>query len=357
MSALQFDTEVYRDYFLCMFGDGERFKYFEQYPGRPLDEIGLRRMLRTLLVSFNGNHFDVPVIAGAMKGIAHSVCTAIINNGLKSWQTERQFGLILPQFNHIDLIDVAPGIASLKAYGARLHSKSIQDLPYDPDAVIGPEQRIEIIEYCKNDIRLTRDLYDKLKPAIELREMMSHDVDLRSKSDAQIAEISITGEVEKLAGKKVERAEVTPGARLKYNAPEFIRFETPELKKKLNEIENAEFIVKADGGVIEPPELKGSIIKIGQNAYRMGVGGLHSTEKAVSHFADSDTLLIDRDVNSYYPNIILRCGFSPISMGRAFNKVYKRFLNERLAAKARQGELTWRIAELEKELADAVAEA
>lgn len=355
---LVFDSEIYRDYFLVMFSpDGERFTLFEQFAGNPLDENGLRKTMRDLLISFNGNHFDVPVIAGAIANKAHEVANAIIKNGLKSWQVERQFGLTLPRLNHIDLIDVAPGVAGLKAYGARLHSKTIRDLPYDPDAAVGPNERLEIIEYCKNDIRLTLDLYRVLKPAIELREMLSDDVDLRSKSDAQIAEISITTEVEKLTGRKVVRAEVEPGTKFKYKAPEFIKFESPELQEKLREIENSKFVVKADGGIAEPAALKKATVTIGQTTYQMGIGGLHSMEKSVSHFADNETLLIDRDVRSYYPSIILQLGLFPSSMGRAFNKVYKRFVDERLAAKVRQGELTARIVELEKELADAVSEA
>jgi hypothetical protein len=52
--------------------------------------------------------------------------------------------------------------------------------------------------YCHNDLQVTRILYDELKPQIALREQMSkqYGLDLRSNSDAQIAENVIKHELE-----------------------------------------------------------------------------------------------------------------------------------------------------------------
>jgi hypothetical protein len=47
----------------------------------------------------------------------------------------------------------------------------------------------------------------------------------------------------------------------------------------------------------------------------MGIGGLHSSEQTVSHLSDEHTALIDRDVTSYYPAIILGNGYTPAHMG------------------------------------------
>ena len=82
------------------------------------------------------------------------------------------------------------GQASLKIYGGRLHAPKMQDLPIEPNALIFPEQRETLRLYCHNDLQVTRILYEELKPQIALREQMSkqYNIDLRSKSDAQIAE-------------------------------------------------------------------------------------------------------------------------------------------------------------------------
>ena len=53
-------------------------------------------------------------------------------------------------------------------------------------------------EYCHNDLHTTKILYDAIKPQIALREQMSeqYNIDLRPKSDAQIAECIIKHELE-----------------------------------------------------------------------------------------------------------------------------------------------------------------
>src|SRR3990172_13435997 len=61
-----FDTECYSDYWLCKFNTGE---VFQLTPDSPLDIDGLRRTLsRYTLVSFNGLHYDVPIISLALQG-------------------------------------------------------------------------------------------------------------------------------------------------------------------------------------------------------------------------------------------------------------------------------------------------
>src|ERR1017187_7366641 len=65
----------------------------------------------------------------------------------------------------------------------------------------------------------------------------------------------------------------------------------------------------------------------------MGIGGLHSAESGVAHVAGSNYMLIDRDVTSYYPSIILNLGLYPQHMGEAFLTVYRSLVERRVAAK------------------------
>ena len=57
--------------------------------------------------------------------------------------------------------------------------------------------------------------------------------------------------------------------------------------------------------VMMPKELADLKIEIGAGTYRMGIGGLHSCESRQVVRADDDMLLLDRDVASYYPAIII----------------------------------------------------
>lgn len=344
MTTEIFDCEVYIDYFLVAFRDVETLEVttFEQYPDHPLDTKALRKHMGTRrVVSFNGKRFDAPLVALAITGATcaelKAAASDIIQNNLQPWQFEQRHPCrIDPEWDHIDLFDVAPGMASLKIYAGRMHSRKLQDLPIAFDASIGVEDRAKLLDYCVNgDTIATLDLWRTLSAQIELREKMTerYGIDLRSKSDAQIAEAVIKSQVSQLIGKKVERPIIAPGTEFKYRAPDFVRFSHPALRHAFDVVTSVPFVVQRAGGVAMPKEISELKITVGGTTYQMGIGGLHSTESSVAHLAADDTLLIDRDVTSYYPSIILNCGLAPNHLGAAFLRVYRGLVDQRLAAK------------------------
>ena len=175
------DTEIYKDYFLVCFRDIEKhtYKSFEQYPGHKLNADGVRKIIQSaLIVTFNGNNFDIPILSLALAGAdcakIKQASDAIIVNNMRGWQIEKQFNFkSIKQCDHIDLIEVTPGMVSLKIYGGRLHCQKMQDLPIDPGDSISEAQRVELRQYCRNDLEITEMLYRKLLPQITLRGQMS----------------------------------------------------------------------------------------------------------------------------------------------------------------------------------------
>lgn len=342
MTALICDTETYKDYFAAGFRNVEtgNVRIFELYDGQPLDIQTLAAVLRKYrIVTFNGNDYDLIMLGAALAGANNArlkkISDHIIRNGMRGWQAADRLGVTVPKVNHVDLIEVAPGIASLKIYGGRMHSQRLQDLPIDPDDSITPDLRPPLREYLHNDLQTTQDLYLQLLPQIELRERMGaeYGLDLCSKSDAQIAEAVITSEVSKVLGRQIQRPEVESGTAFQYRVPEFVRFTTPDLQAHLEVVRAAVFTVPDSGNVQMPKEIAEAEIRIGDGVYRLGIGGLHSSEKSVAHFADTQTLLVDRDVASYYPAIALRCGLAPSHLGKAYLQVYRSIVQRRLAAK------------------------
>lgn len=342
-----FDCEVYTNYFLLAMRNvaNGKTKYWEMYPGSapwPAAEV-LQYLRKYRLVSFNGLRFDMPLIMMACTEEPceriKEACNAIIVEQLKHWSPE--FLSRFPDshynrdsFDHIDLIEVAPGQASLKIYGGRLHSRRMQDLPIEPGALITPEQRDLLRTYCLNDLQTTQDLFESLMPQIELREKMSeqYGLDLRSKSDAQIAEAVIRTRVQEMTGAKVQYTEVRAGTRFKYTPPPWISFETPAMQEALGVVLDSDFTVAWSGAVEMPEKLEKTNIIMGRSCYHMGIGGLHSTEECAAHVADG-CRLIDRDVASYYPSIILNMRLAPPNMGGNFGAVYRDIYTSRLKAK------------------------
>lgn len=335
---LVFDIEVARDYFLVGFksietGTVRQYEY-------PLDKAQIVSILRSnTLIGFNSTDYDLPVLFYALTGatleqIKH-LSDTIITHSMRSWQTEQAYGFKIPELDHIDLKEPVPGVQiSLKLYAARLHSKRIQDLPYDPDAYVKP-MRDTIRAYNVNDLDCTIDLWREATKdgnnIIETRKDIGAEfgIDVRSKSDAQIAEACIKIAVSKLKGQPIYKSDFQPGATFKYTPPAFIQFRSKALNTILASIVESVFVIDNKGAVVLPPALSNATVTIGQTTHRMGIGGLHSTESTVARIGN----LFDRDVVSYYPSLILLCGLSPANMGDAFQAVYRRFYNSRLEYK------------------------
>lgn len=90
------DTEVYRDYFLlaCRRVDDTEVVHLEMYEGHPFPIAAAKELAKSVtLVSFNGNHFDLPLLTLALLGgdcaTIKKAADAIIVRGLKSWQIGR----------------------------------------------------------------------------------------------------------------------------------------------------------------------------------------------------------------------------------------------------------------------------
>ncbi len=178
-------------------------------------------------------------------------------------------------------------------------------------------------------------IYKTLKGQIELRENLGkrYRLELRSKSDAQIAEAVIAQELERLGGRRPVRPTIEPGTSYQYNIPDFIQYQTEEFQAMLERVRVAWFEVAANGAIGLPKELDELSVSLGEGVYRMGIGGLHSSETCQTHLADKNTLLVDKDVVSYYPSIILNQKLFPRHLGRQFLDVYRQIVERRIKAK------------------------
>lgn len=343
--TLVLDTESYINYFLAAFKctTTGRALFFEDSPDAWLDRQKLAYVLnRFKLIGFNSINYDMPILQLAIKGArAEAINEAswqIINTGMRAYDVQREFNLPHFRANHVDLIEVAPIQASLKIYGGRIHCPRMQDLPFSPKLRLTQEQSIIVRDYCVNDLDVTHLLADHLAPQLALREILGEEygMDLRSKSDAQIAEYVIGSELDKLHSfgwQKVKKATIEPGWQFFYKVPDFMAFKTPQLQAVLQVVRGAAFTVGNAGKADIPEAVESLRIELGGCVYRMGGGGLHSSEKAAAHVATATTLLIDRDVASYYPAIILNQGLYPSHLGPDFLKVYQSIVTRRLGAK------------------------
>lgn len=336
------DVEVYKNYFLVCFTSMKTgwISYVEMYDGCPLDVKKLKWMLEFFTtVGFNSWSYDMIMCFLAVSGCSTETIKwasdKIIVEEIRGSEVMRDLKAQGLKVDHIDLIEVAPLRASLKTYAGRLHCPKMQDLPFHPSTVLTPDQITIVRWYCVNDITNTAYLRECLREHINLRYELSNEyrVDLRSKSDAQIAEAVIGSELKKLLGTRPQRPKIEVGTWYRYKVPSYVKFQTPLMNWALDVVRNAKFVVEESGSVGMPTEIKNMNLKIGDMVYQMGIGGLHSTESKVAHHSDNEFVLIDKDVTSYYPYIILNQSLFPQHLGHAFPTVYRSIVERRVRAK------------------------
>jgi hypothetical protein len=353
------DTETFKRQFIAAFqrvGDGQRLSFELRGPGG-LDYQRLEKVIRNnRIITFNGNNFDIPILFYAIKRARenevmlerkdggwldpadiHAAAERIIKGGVRWWEVEDVLGIRIPRdLDHIDLIEPQPNaVASLKTLNGRLHGRWMQDLPFAPDADLTPEQMDLNSEYCWNDLDATELLFEALEEPLKLRAALGleFDEDFRSKSDSQIGERIVRRRVEKRTGGRIERESVKPGTTFRYTPPDFIRFETQQMREVFDRICQHDFIVNEKGKVDLPKWLKDTRISFGDSIYAMGIGGLHSTESNRALRSNPDRVLIDADVASQYPSIILKLGLFPPAVGELFLDVYGQIKADRMVAK------------------------
>ena len=337
--AVYLDSECYPNYYSIGFLWKGKRKYYEIRDNICLGKKQIEEIKKIIsaytTVGFNSKEYDMPLLRVALTGAntakIKKASNKLINKprGTFAWKLLEAANIPYCKIKrHIDLFEVAPGVnVSLKTYAARMGFKKLQDLPYEPDTILTTKQMDEVKAYCFNDIEVTEALTYRLEKELELRYFFTkqYNVNLMSKSDAAIAE-SVFNVKYDIPYR--DNPYVYDQPYIKYEAPEYVAFNMPELQELFEKIKANKYQLDEDGKLINIPYT----IKIGKTDYKIGVGGMHSQEKEI-HFNSRDQILAEIDVVSYYPNIMINNRYTPNNYPKSFIDDYKKFYEERLAAK------------------------
>lgn len=354
-----FDIECYPNYFLIGFMSYQTggMYFMERTETSDFDISKLQWIVNNLvLTGFNSNAYDMPMVWASLYrkncGELHAISSYLIVDEFSTpYRAAKKFNFRIQHSDSIDLIQVAPSAAtmpSLKHYGARMHVAKLQELPVEPTKDLTQQEMQSVKLYNANDLIVTGWLRHTLRDPIELRKDMgrTYGQDLRSLSDAQIAEKVIAKEIEVTTNNAVFVPKFEDSQIFQYRNPEYMRFYTPELQRLHNDILTTKFQTLHSGAVVINEN--GSLVtakgkwrvKIDKSVYRLGIGGIHSSESKQTRFSDLDYQLLDRDVASYYPAIILNQKLYPSHIGPAFLEVYQSIVDRRLKAKAAKDKST-----------------
>lgn len=357
-----YDTECFPNYWLLKFRMIWGVTYsFRLRAGESfsIDDANRIRLLFAsyTTISFNGIYYDIPMITAAISGYS---CEQLkwLNDQIIPQQIKGQpkvygkkpWELNLPDWkpvDHIDIMETLPGAGGQKQYAGRIHCKTMRDLPYDPFRYLTDSEMLEVDDYCENDLTVLGELYAACRPQLAQRIKLGkrYGLDLRSKSDAQVAEAVLKHRCEQATGRRIFKPQIDWGLKFRYDAPAFIGFSMPILLHAFDLVKSAVFGIRPPASmrpadseetgkcIAMPPELENLELTIGQSTYKMGVGGLHSQEKKLVAVSNATHQIRMPDVASYYPNLILNSGAWPESMGESFLTEYGIIKDERLVAK------------------------
>jgi len=334
MKTYVFDIETYINYTLFAFMnvDTEEVITFEIRDNVFKKQKKLKKLLtRNIIVTFNGLKFDEPITAFALD--KENVTSEDIYNGVQSIIVDKigvfgfyRKGHIKPFIkNHIDIMDVAMGIASLKLYGARLGAKKLQDLPYEPQTELTYNQMDEVRDYCKNDLVLTKLLFTKLHADLELRSDMGerYSLNLMSLNGAKIAEKILVKET----GYEGKAPDIPDD--IWYKAPKYIKFKTKMMKEFFKYIKNHRFLLNGNGNIDLPMKLKQEKLSFGYIDFQLGIGGVHGSVENTTITCEDDESIVDIDYRGMYASLLIENKFVPKQISDKFLKVYKDIYNTR----------------------------
>ena len=165
-----------------------------------------------------------------------------------------------------------------------------------------PAWKKEMEEYNDNDVFICCELVRMNQEEIRLRYMISkeYEINVLSASRSTIADKVIVKLYSKFTGLHPKRFIDTKTIRRKIEVSEILSDKIQFLSPQLNDLLQSLRSLVLRG---EKSEFERTFTYAG-TSYTLATGGLHSNEIPAIYVADDKQTIVDRDVTSYYPNLI-----------------------------------------------------
>lgn len=340
-----FDVESYSNFFSVIFKNPKtkEIRTFVLFGDRnDIDELHMFvNDTRKWLVGYNSFNFDNQILKYICRNhfeltmSSVDIATKNINDlVIRIIEDDvSDFKYRLP-FQGLDLMKIGFYRKSLKLIGVGLKWPKLQELPYEPGALIEPDQVDTLLEYNLNDVLITEQLYFHLENNIKLRFNIAkrYGVNVYTESDSGIANRLLEKFHSEATGLHIKDFKWLRTARkyIPFNQVVFdeIHFHTNTFDKLLEEVKDFVYYQ-------EQPFFSKSVMFDGIK-YKMGVGGLHSVDKGAKFTETDDEYLIDADIGSFYPATLINNQLSPAHLGPKFLKNFITLRDDRIIAKKKK---------------------
>jgi hypothetical protein len=249
-----------------------------------------------------------------------------------------EFALFSPKHLSIRQIDVfklnhwdnPAKRSSLKWIQYTMDWKNIIDMPIHHTTEIEKGQIPEIINYCINDVKSTKQIMHLSKEQINLRKVLTdeYDIDLFSASEPRISKELFLHFLNKSTGIKkwdlkqmrTQREQII----FKDIILPYVEFKTATFQNLLKKFQDI---------ILWPGQTKGGFkysVQYKGVKTDYGLGGIHGARSSKVYNSTEDMIIMTSDVVSYYPNLAIRNGWAPAHLPKEeFCEQYEWFFEER----------------------------
>mgnify|MGYP000672837163 CR=1 FL=1 len=300
-----------------------------------------------LFCGYNNLHYDNAIINyiidcyNIMKYKGYrDICRSIFNlskvittsseDDIRAW-SKWKYMICFDSFDILTMLYSNKLRVGLKEIQVTMQYRNVQEFVADWQADLPENQIDSMIDYNINDVNSTEELLNRCKKDIDLRIAIEDEYGVRvlSKDGVNIGMKILTQKYLEKTGQtwrdiKDLRSPMSVIPLNNVILP-FIKYDSPILTRVLDDMKSQ----------IVSPGRKGYENKFVFEGlqYSVGVGGIHSVNKPEIIIPKEDEMLIDIDVASLYPSMLIEYEFYPKHLGPEFLEVYKQIKDERIEAK------------------------
>lgn len=273
--------------------------------------------------------YNIPTICSSIFNLSKTI-TASSEDNIDAWK-HWKYQIWFDTFDILTMLYSNKLRVGLKEIQVTMQYPNVQEFVCDWTKPLPLEDFDSMIDYNINDIESTSELLNRCKKDVDLRIAIEDEYGVRvlSKDGVNIG-------MKILTQKYLEKTGLTWWDIKDLRSPmsviplkdvilPFIKYDSPILQRVLEDMKNQ----------IVSPGRKGYENKFVFNnlRYSVGVGGIHSVNSPEIIIPRDDEMLIDIDVASLYPSMLIEYEFYPRHLGKEFLEVYKQIKDERIEAK------------------------
>lgn len=355
-TAYVYDIEVFKNVFHCTLlnTETEELIKFECSVRKNEMEEMCKFFLQPdiCLVGYNNIHYDNPIINYCIEYFSNSkytydkICMSIFNlstiitkdkENIDKWKRWKYAN----NFYTLDLLTMLYSQAlrvSLKEMQVTMMYKNVQEFNCNWQIPLATTEIDSMIDYNINDVMSTYELLKRCEKDIKLRLDIEDQYNIKclSKDGVNIGMQILAEEYMRKTGISwnILKDLRSPADTINLNEIilPFIKYDTKILQNLL--IEMKSLTVSPGRKSYEKKFL------LGDRVISVGVGGIHTINESEIIIPNEDEILVDLDVASLYPSMLLNFDFYPRHLGKEFKEVYADIRERRIKAKHAKDKVT-----------------